>query len=96
MRYSKCFSQLYTIRTCILNLSEENVATKKFKICLEYHIGNCKGPCENRQSEEEYNKEIEQVHHILKGNIAPAKQFFAQKCKIRPLNWLLKKPISIS
>ena len=73
------FSQLYTIRTCILNLSEENVATKKFKICLEYHIGNCKGPCENRQSEEEYNKEIEQVHHILKGNIAPAKQFFAQK-----------------
>ncbi len=73
------FGQLYTIRTCILNLSEENVATKHYKICLEYHIGNCKGPCENRQTEEEYNKEIEQIHHILKGNLAIPKQYFASK-----------------
>lgn len=73
------FSQLYTIRTCILNLSEENVASKKHKICLEFHIGNCKGPCEGLQTEGEYLKEIEQVHHILKGNITPAKQYFEQK-----------------
>lgn len=73
------FSQLYTIRTCNLNLSEENINNKKFKICLEYHIGNCKGPCENLQSEEDYLKEIEQVHNILKGNLAPAKAYFDQR-----------------
>ncbi len=73
------FGQLYTIRTCILNLSEENVATKNYKICLEYHIGNCKGPCENRQSEADYNKEIEQIHHILKGNLSIPKQYFMAK-----------------
>lgn len=73
------FGQLYTIRTCILNLSEENVSTKNYKICLEYHIGNCKGPCENRQSEADYNKEIEQIHHILKGNLSIPKQYFMAK-----------------
>ncbi|SOE20085.1 Excinuclease ABC subunit C [Spirosomataceae bacterium TFI 002] len=70
------FTQLYTIRTCKYVLSKQNVAARKFKICLEYHIGNCKGPCEDLQNEEEYLKEIEQVHHILKGNLAPAKAYF--------------------
>ncbi len=73
------FTQLYTIRTCKYVLSEENVAARKFKVCLEYHIGNCLGPCEDLQSEEDYLKEIDQVHHILKGNIAPAKEYFLQK-----------------
>jgi excinuclease ABC subunit C len=73
------FSNLYTIRTCNLNLSEENIAAKKFKICLEYHLKKCKGPCEGLQNEDEYLKEIEQIHHILKGNLAPAKQYFEQK-----------------
>ncbi len=73
------FTQLYTIRTCKYVLSEENVAAGKFKICLEYHIGNCLGPCENLQREEDYQKEIDQVHHILKGNIAPAKSYFQEK-----------------
>lgn len=73
------FSQLYTIRTCKYTLSEENVEAKKFKICLEYHIGNCKGPCEGLQSEADYLKEIEQVHYILKGNIAPAKVYFNER-----------------
>ncbi len=70
------FTQLYTIRTCKYNLSEENVLAGKYKICLEFHIGNCKGPCEGLQSEEDYMKEIEQVHQILKGNISPAKAYF--------------------
>ncbi|MEP2773815.1 MAG: excinuclease ABC subunit UvrC [Fulvivirga sp.] len=68
--------KLYSIRTCKLNLSEKNIAGNKFKVCLEYHIGNCKGPCEGLQSEEEYNAEIEQVKHILKGNLSLVKNYF--------------------
>jgi excinuclease ABC subunit C len=70
------FSQLYTIRTCKYNLSQENIEAGKFKVCLEYHIGNCKGPCEGLQSEPDYMKEIVQVHDILKGNLTPAKKYF--------------------
>lgn len=61
--------RLYPLRTCNLNLTEENIQAKKFKICLEYQIGNCKGPCEALQSEEEYMENIAQVKHIIKGNI---------------------------
>ena len=56
--------QLYPLRTC-----KENIARQKVKICLEYHIGNCKGPCEGLQTEEDYNESIAQIKHILKGNI---------------------------
>ena len=73
------FTKLYTIRTCKYNLSEENISAGKFKICLEYHIGNCKGPCEGLQKEEDYLQEIEQVHSILKGNLSPAKAYFKEK-----------------
>lgn len=72
------FSQLYTIRTCKYNLSQENIDANKYKVCLEYHIGNCKGPCVGLQTEEEYLKEIEQVHDILKGNLSPAKKYFQE------------------
>ena len=61
--------QLYKLRTCKFNLSAENVKKGKYKICLEYHIGNCKGPCEDLQSEEDYNISIQQIHQILKGNL---------------------------
>jgi excinuclease ABC subunit C len=61
--------ELYMLRNCKLKLSEENIQQKKFKVCLEYHLKNCKGPCEGLQSEEEYNQTIEQVHNILKGNL---------------------------
>ncbi|MBP1617049.1 MAG: excinuclease subunit [Bacteroidetes bacterium] len=61
--------KLYPIRTCKLNLSPENIAKGKYKVCLEYHIKRCKGPCEGLQSLEEYNKNITQVKEILKGNI---------------------------
>jgi excinuclease ABC subunit C len=62
--------KLYPLRTCTLPLSEANIKNKKFKVCLEYHIKNCKGPCQEFQSEEEYDQDIAQIKHILKGNIA--------------------------
>jgi len=61
--------QLYTYRTCSLNLSKKNIKANKYKVCLEHHIGNCKGPCQCFQSEEEYGKTIEEVVLILKGNL---------------------------
>ncbi|WP_420151626.1 excinuclease ABC subunit UvrC [Spirosoma sp.] len=73
------FSQLFTIRTCNYNLAPENIEAGKYKVCLEYHIGNCKGPCEGRQTEADYGKDIEQVHHILKGNLKPAQEYFKNR-----------------
>jgi len=65
--------KLYKIRTCNYVLSEENIAKGKFKICLEYHIGNCKGPCEGLQSEDDYLNEIGFAVEILKGNVSIVK-----------------------
>ncbi len=73
--------KLYTIRTCNLLLSEQNVAQKKFKVCLEYHIGNCKGPCEGLQDEASYLEEIEQARHILKGSLSKVYQHFTTQMK---------------
>ncbi|MBI4946361.1 MAG: excinuclease ABC subunit UvrC [Bacteroidetes bacterium] len=61
--------KLYPLRNCALNLSKENIEKKKFRVCLEYHLKNCKGPCEAFQSEENYNDSISQIKQILKGNI---------------------------
>ncbi len=71
--------KLYTIRTCNLQLTEKNIEAKKFKVCLEYHIGNCKGPCEGLFSAQEHDRNIDQIRYILKGNIAPALQYFRQQ-----------------
>ncbi len=73
------FRNIYTFRTCNLNLSEKNIAAGKFKVCLEYHIGKCKAPCIGLQDEEEYMREMEQAGHILKGHLLPVKNFFRQK-----------------
>ena len=62
--------QLYKPRTCIFSFTNENIKSGKFKVCLEYHIGNCKGPCVGLQSEEEYEENIKQIRSILKGNIS--------------------------
>lgn len=62
--------ELYPLRTCTLDLSEKNIQSGKFRPCLEYHIGRCKAPCVAYQSEQEYNENMSQVKHILKGNIA--------------------------
>jgi len=73
------FSQLFTLRTCTYNLAPENIEAGKYKVCLEYHIGNCKGPCEGKQAEADYTNEIDQVHQILKGNLKPAQEFFRER-----------------
>lgn len=61
--------QLYPIRNCSLRLTRENIAKKKFKVCLQYHIGNCLGPCEGLQTEEEHLQNIASVREIIKGNL---------------------------
>ena len=63
--------QQVPLRTCKLHLTEQNIKKKKFKVCLEYHLGNCKGPCEGLQTLPEYEESVLQVKDILKGNIAP-------------------------
>lgn len=63
------FKQTYKLRTCNLNLSEENVSRGKFKVCLQYHIGNCLGPCERHQSTAQYSEGIDEIKNILRGNI---------------------------
>jgi excinuclease ABC subunit C len=62
--------QLYKLRTCNLVLSDENIEKGKFKVCLEYHIGNCLGPCEGFQKKEQYHEQIQQIKEIIKGNIS--------------------------
>jgi excinuclease ABC subunit C len=69
------------LRTCKLNLSENNISKHKFKVCLEYHLGNCKGPCEGLQSAEDYIEGLQQLKHILKGNVSPVLQHFKNKVK---------------
>lgn len=71
--------KLYSIRTCSLMLSEENIDQKKFKVCLEYHIGNCKAPCIGNQTEQEYQEEILQARDILKGNLSIVHQYFKKQ-----------------
>lgn len=61
--------ELYPLRSCRLALTEDNVRKKKFKVCLEYHIGNCLGPCEGLQDEADYNEALAHIRHIIRGNI---------------------------
>jgi len=63
------FRKLFKLRNCKLNLSEENIRQKKFKVCLEYHIGNCNAPCVGKIELDQYQKSIDQIKEILKGNI---------------------------
>lgn len=68
MAMLELIKRLYPLRTCNLALTPENIAAGKFKVCLEYHIKNCKGPCIGAQSHEEYMKNIAEIREILKGN----------------------------
>lgn len=68
MAMLELIKRLYPLRTCNLALTPENIAAGKFKVCLEYHIKNCKGPCIGAQSHEEYMKSIAEIREILKGN----------------------------
>lgn len=61
--------EVYPLRTCSLDLSSDKIAVKKYKVCLEYHIGNCLGPCAGFQEQSAYNQYIDEIDHLLKGNI---------------------------
>ena len=61
--------EIYTLRTCNLPLTPQNINADKFKVCLEYQIGNCKGPCQNYQSKADYDQNIDEIKDILNGKI---------------------------
>ena len=71
--------QSIPLRTCTLPLTEKNIAQGKFKVCLEYHLGNCLGPCQGFQNALEYDQSIQQVTHLLKGNVKPVVQHLKQQ-----------------
>ena len=70
---------IYKIRTCNLNLSPQKIAEGKYKVCLEYHIKNCKGPCEQLETKEEYDKKIDAIRGIIKGEFKLAKNFLIEE-----------------
>jgi excinuclease ABC subunit C len=73
--------QTIQLRNCSLNLTENNIKKGKFKVCLEYHLGNCKGPCEGLQTPEDYDENIEQLKNLLKGNLSPVIRHFRDEMK---------------
>jgi excinuclease ABC subunit C len=68
--------ELYPLRTCNYDLSQSNIDSGKFKVCLEYHIGNCKGPCEGYETLENYQKQVDAIREILKGNFKESMKDF--------------------
>lgn len=83
--------QYIPLRTCKLPLSPENIKKKKFKVCLEYHLGNCKGPCEALQTEESYAQGIQQVKQMLKGNLTPIIQHYKKQMAEYAINLKFEK-----
>lgn len=71
--------QFIPLRTCKLNLTQANIQKHKFKVCLEYHLGNCKGPCEAFQTEEDYADGLLQIRQMLKGNLTPIIQHYKKE-----------------
>ena len=74
--------QFIPLRTCKLSLIETNIKKNKFKVCLEYHLGNCKGPCEGFQTEQEYTEGLQQVRQMLKGNLSPVIQHYKKQMTV--------------
>lgn len=73
---------LYKIRTCSLNLSPKKIAEGKYKVCLEYHIKNCEGPCEMLEMKEHYDKKIEAIRGIVKGDFRTAKEYLINQMMV--------------
>jgi len=73
--------QTIQLRTCSLNLTQQNIAKKKFKVCLEYHLGNCKGPCEGLQTADDYGNNLVLLKNLLKGNLAPVIRHYKEEMK---------------
>lgn len=72
---------LFQLRTCNFDLSEHKIQSGKYKVCLEYHLGNCKGPCDDNESEEEYQENILAIKEILKGNFKDSLSQFKQQMR---------------
>ena len=83
--------ELYQIRTCAYDLSEKNIENEKYKVCLEYHIGNCLGPCENHQTIEDYNEQIAGIKSIIKGEFSEAKEYLTNKMSAYAANLEFEK-----
>ncbi len=73
--------QTIQLRNCSLNLTDNNIKKGKFKVCLEYHLGNCKGPCENLQTRENYNENLYLLKNLLRGNLSPVIRYFKKEMK---------------
>ena len=72
---------VYPLRTCNYDLSEEKIKGGKYKVCLEYHLGNCKGPCEGLQGSEDYDRQIADIKEIIKGNFKSSLHYFKGQMK---------------
>ena len=79
--------KIYPTRNCNYNLSEKNIAANKFKVCLEYQIGNCKGACEGLETEEEYTESINGIKNILRGHLKEVKDHLKYKMERAAANW---------
>ena len=86
---------LYKLRTCKLKLDEESISKGKFKVCLEYHIGNCKAPCVGKETFEEYRQTTSEIRHILKGNIKTVTDFLQNQMQTSAQNYEFEKAQSI-
>ena len=73
---------VYPLRTCNYDLSREKIAAGKYKLCLEYHLGNCKGPCTGLQTEEEYHQQVNDIREIIKGNFKASLHYFRKQMKL--------------
>jgi excinuclease ABC subunit C len=87
----KLIKELFPLRTCKLDLKSSKIQAKKFNVCLEYHLGNCLGPCESYQSEENYSESITQIKNLLKGNYNSVKQLLKNKMHDFAANFKFEK-----
>ena len=85
------FSSLYSLRTCSFDLSSKNIENKKYKVCLEFHIGNCLGGCEGKQTEDEYQVYISNIRDFLKGKISSSINYFKNEMNIASENLNFEK-----
>ncbi|HEX7904357.1 MAG TPA: excinuclease ABC subunit UvrC [Chitinophagaceae bacterium] len=83
--------QTIQLRNCSLNLSRQNIEKGKFKVCLEYHLGNCKGPCEGLQTAEDYHENLVLLKNLLKGDLAPVIRHFKEEMKEHVSNLAFEK-----
>ncbi len=83
--------QTIQLRNCSLNLTDKNIQKGKFKVCLEYHLGNCKGPCEGLQTAEDYKENLALLKNLLKGSLSPVIRHFKEEMKGHAANLAFEK-----